>query len=79
MNREEVFSKVAEIVSDYLRLNEGELKGDSHIINDLGADSLALVELGFKFSDELGVGMLVPTEEIMVVDNLVDHIVAELG
>ncbi len=79
MNREEIFTKVSEIISEYLRLNDGELTPESHIINDLGADSLALVELGFKFSDDLGIGMLAPNEDLMIVDKLVDHIVQELG
>lgn len=79
MNKEAVFTTVSEIVSDYLRLEDGELTPASHIINDLGADSLALVELGFKFSDSLGIGMLTPSEDIMIVENLVNHIHAELN
>lgn len=79
MNKETIFTTVSDIMTDYLRLEAGELTAASHIINDLGADSLALVELGFKFSDSLGIGMLTPTEDILTVGNLVDHIHAELN
>lgn len=79
MNKETIYTTVSDIMTDYLRLEEGELTATSHIINDLGADSLALVELGFKFADSLGIGMLTPTEDILIVENLVDHIHAELN
>lgn len=75
--KDEIYSKVVELISDYLRLEKDELKGDSHIINDMGADSLALVELGFKLSETFDIPMLEPTEDAMVINNLVD-IIAEV-
>lgn len=74
MNREEVFIKVATILEDYLRLGPGEVKPTSHVVNELGADSLALVELGFKFMEAFGIGMIDTVEQLLVVDNLVTHI-----
>ena len=65
---------MAEIMSDYLRLEANEVQRNSHVINDLGADSLALVELGFKFMEAFGVGMIDPTDSLLVVGNLADHI-----
>ena len=44
------------------------------MVDDLGADSLALVELGFKFMEAFGIGMLNPEGEIMVIGPLVDRI-----
>lgn len=79
MTKEMVMEKTSEIISQYLRLNEGEIQPDSHIMNDLGADSLALVELGFKISDEFGIGMLTPGEDLMVIENLVSHITSTMG
>lgn len=78
MNRNDVFEKVSMIMTDYLRLEQGEVTQTSHVITDLGADSLALVELGFKFMEAFGIGMIEPKDELLVIGNLVDHIVTEM-
>ncbi len=74
MSRNQVFERVSQILSDYLRLQPGEVKPESHVINDLGADSLALVELGFKFMEAFGIRMIQPVDSLMIIDHLVDHI-----
>ena len=73
-NSEAVYAKVSEILTSYLRLKPGELKKDSHVVNDLGADSLALVELAFKFMEAFQIPMIAPSDELLVMDNLVRHI-----
>ena len=77
MERSQIFERVSEILSDYLRLKTGEVKEDSHVVQALGADSLALVELGFKFMEAFDIGMVEPDEHLLIVGNLVDHIHAE--
>ena len=79
MEHDEIFAKVYRILTDYLRLDEGEVKADSHIVDDIGADSLALVELGFKFSEAFGIGMMAPTDDNMVIGNLVERIRQEMA
>lgn len=79
MEHEEIYAKVHRILTDYLRLDEDEVKPESHIVDDIGADSLALVELGFKFSETFGIGMMAPTDENMVIRNLVEHIRKEMS
>ena len=74
MNQDEVFKRVSEILSSYLRLKPGEVNAASHVVQDLGADSLALVEIGFKFMEAFGIGMIDPSESLMTVGHLVDHI-----
>jgi acyl carrier protein len=74
VTREQIYERVACIVTGYLRLQDGEVKPDSHIINDLGADSLALVELGFKFQEAFGIGLFQPSEANMIIGSLVDEI-----
>lgn len=74
MNTEDIFNKISELLTAYLRLNPGEVKPDSHIVNDLGADSLAMVELGFQFSEAFDIPMMNPTEENMILKNLVEQI-----
>ena len=77
MTKEEVYAQVAKILTDYLRLEEGEVKPESHVVTDLGGDSLALVELGFKFMEAFGIGMIKPDDKNLVVGNLVEWIVAQ--
>ena len=74
MDRAEVLAKVSQLLTDYLRLGPGEVTEASNVTNDLGADSLALVELGFKFMETFGIGMLTPDGDNMVVGSLVDCI-----
>jgi acyl carrier protein len=78
MQRQEVFEKVSHLLTDYLRLQPGEVEETSHVTNDLGADSLALVELGFKFMEAFHIGMLNPEGDNLIIGKLVDHIVGML-
>ncbi len=74
MERQEVFTKVSALLTDYLRLRPGEVAEGSHVVHDLGADSLAMAELGFKFMDAFGIGMVAADDQLLVVGKLVDHI-----
>jgi acyl carrier protein len=74
MTNNDIFNKISELLISYLRLNPDEVTPDSHIVNDLGADSLAMVELGFQFSEAFGIPMMNPTEENMILRNLVSQI-----
>jgi acyl carrier protein len=74
MTNNDIFNKISELLISYLRLNPDEVTPDSHIVNDLGADSLAMVELGFQFSEAFGIPMMNPTEENMILKNLVIQI-----
>jgi acyl carrier protein len=78
MQRQEVFANVSQLLTDYLRLQPGEVKETSHVVNDLGADSLALVELGFKFMETFHIGMLNPEGDNLIIGKLVDHIAGML-
>ncbi len=71
MTRETISETVKSIITDYLKLDENEISDDSHMVNDIGIDSLALVELGFKFSEAFNIPMLAPSEDNMVIENLV--------
>lgn len=76
---ETVYRKANQIISDYLRLKEGELQAESHIVDDLGADSLALVELGFQISEAFGVPMLDTSGDKLVFEHLVAYIVENMA
>ncbi|HOA17889.1 MAG TPA: acyl carrier protein [Fervidobacterium sp.] len=55
MNREELFKKVAEMISEKLNVPIEDIDEDSHIIEDLGADSLDAFDLVMIIEDEFGI------------------------
>lgn len=69
-----VYVTAKKMISDYLRLKEDELQPDSHIVDDIGADSLAIVELGFQLSEKFGVPLLDTSGDKLVFKNLVKYI-----
>ena len=69
-----IYQEAKKIITTYLRLKEDELQPDSHIVNDIGADSLALVELGFQISEKFGIPLLDTDDEKLIFKNLVSYI-----
>jgi len=70
-----VFDKVKEIIADKLSVNEDDITKESSFIEDLGADSLDIVELIMALEDELE--MEIPDEEaekFVTVGDVVDYI-----
>jgi len=55
VNREELFKKVAEMISEKLNVPIEDIDEDSHIIEDLGADSLDAFDLVMIIEDEFGI------------------------
>lgn len=55
-----VYEKLREILASQLGIDIDEIGMDTHIVNDLGADSLDLVELIMALEDEFN---LVITDE----------------
>lgn len=79
VERTEIFQRVKEILVNYLRLKPDEVTPQSHVVRELGADSLAMVELGFKFMESFGIGMIAPDDELLILDHLVDHIAEKMA
>ena len=57
---------------------QDELGLETHIVDDLGADSLALVELGFQISETFGVPMLDTSGDKLVFKHLIEYILVNL-
>jgi len=74
MNYNEVYEKTKEIIVDYLRVDEKEIMPETNLVDELCADSIALVELGFRFSETFGVPMIEGNPDLFVMKNLVDFI-----
>ncbi len=70
-----IFEKLQEIIADQLDLDASEITYDSNILEDLGADSLDVVDLVMSVEDEFGVE--VPDEalnDIRTVEEMVKYI-----
>ena len=50
-----IFEKLREVLADQLEIDEEKITMDTHIVNDLGADSLDVVELLMSLEDEYDV------------------------
>jgi acyl carrier protein len=70
-----IADKVKEIVSQQLDVEIGEVKEEARFIEDLGADSLAIVELVLAFEEQFEID--IPdedTEKIATVGDAVKYI-----
>lgn len=70
-----VFEKVKSIIADQLGVEESEIKMESSFIDDLGADSLDIVELIMALEEEFDIE--IPDEDaekIATVGDVVDYI-----
>lgn len=70
-----VFEKVKEIIVDQLGVDEDQVVLSASFIEDLGADSLDIVELIMSMEDEFGVDIPdTDAEKIATVKDAVDYI-----
>lgn len=70
-----VFDKIKAIIADKLSVNADDVTNDASFIDDLGADSLDIVELIMALEDELE--MEIPDEEaekFVTVGDVVEYV-----
>ena len=75
MNQEEIFEKVKKIIVEQLGVAETSVTMEASLIDDLGADSLDIVELIMALEEEFD--MEIPDEDaekIVSVSDVVDYI-----
>lgn len=71
----ETFDRVKELVVEQLGVEEDEVTAEASFVDDLGADSLDIVELVMAFEEEFD--LEIPDEDaekIQTVGNAVDYI-----
>lgn len=71
----ETFERVKELVVEQLGVEEDEVTAEASFVDDLGADSLDIVELVMAFEEEFD--LEIPDEDaekIQTVGNAVDYI-----
>ena len=74
----ENFDKLKDILVDVLGVNEDDVKTESKFVDDLGADSLDLVELIMAFEDKFEIEISDEEAEKMVtVKDVLDYITSK--
>ena len=75
----ENFDKIKEILVDVLGVDEDDIKPESKFVDDLGADSLDLVELIMSLEDKFNIEISdEEAEKIVTVKDAMDYIDANL-
>ena len=75
MSSEEVFEKVKEIIVEQLGVTESTVTMEASFIDDLGADSLDIVELIMALEEEFDLEIPdADAEKIVSVSDVVDYI-----
>ena len=75
MNPDEILEKVKEVIVEQLGVEDENIKLDTSFIDDLGADSLDIVELIMALEEEFD--MQIPdseAEKISTVNDVVEYI-----
>lgn len=78
---EQTFAKIKKIVADELSVSEDDVTMDASFKDDLGADSLALVELIMALEDQFELDSISDEDaaKIITVRDAVDYIDGRLG
>jgi len=80
MKMEEITARLREIVMDRLDVEEGQIKPEASFVEDLGADSLDIVELIMGIEEEFDIE--IPDEDAEKLTNVgeaMDYINGKLG
>lgn len=80
VTREEVFTKVAQIIGSHFDIEEQEVTDQTNIKNDLNADSISVMEFVLELEEEFGTEISdEDAEQIETVGAAVDYITNHLA
>jgi len=76
----EILGKVKDVTADFLRINPDEIVKESNFIDDLGADSIDIIELFMILEEECGIEISDEDAlELFSVENAVTYIENRIG
>ncbi len=79
LSTEEITQKVKKIIAEQLDKSEDEIKEEASFLNDLGADSLDVVEMIMLFEEEFDTDISdEEAESIQTVQEAINYIVTRL-
>lgn len=67
-----VFERLREVIAEELGVSADEIKPESRFIEDLGADSIGLMELVMKLEEEFGIK--IPDEDVEKITTVGDAV-----
>jgi len=71
-NMEDVFARIVKIIEEELAVDKNEVTKDASFIDDLGADSLDVVELVMAFEEEFDIE--IPDEDAEAIEKVQDAV-----
>lgn len=80
MTKEEILGTVKQIVSDKLGVEAGKVTLEARFMEDLGADSLGLVDVTMELEEKFGVS--IPDEDlpkITTVGSAIDYVMSKMS
>ena len=79
MNKEEVSSKVKQVIAEVLEINVAEVSDSANFVTDLGASSLQSIRLVAGFEEEFNIEMDEDESlQVQTVSGAVDFIISYL-
>ena len=72
METEEIFEKVKTVIVEQLGIDEASVRMDSSFLDDLGADSLDIVEFIMALEEEFGIE--IPDEDVEKIVTVKDEV-----
>ncbi|HIP92561.1 MAG TPA: acyl carrier protein [Thermotoga sp.] len=79
MEKSEILEKIRRMISEKLEIGIDEVREDANIIEDLGADSLDLVDIIMYVEDTFGIRVEdEELEKIRTLEDIVDNIAKKL-
>lgn len=80
MSAEEVTRRVKKVIADQLGRNESEIQSEASFLNDLGADSLDIVEMVMTLEEEFGIEISdEEAERIQTVQEAIEYILGKMA
>lgn len=80
MTNEEIISKTNRLIVDHLGVEQEKVVRDADFADDLGADSLDMVELTMAFEEEFGIEVPdADAEKVVSVGDAYDMLTAKLA